>query len=262
MNYTTSEKELLAVVYAFDKFRSYLIGSKVTVFTDHSALKYLFEKKDAKPRLIRWVLLLQEFDLEIKDRKGSDNQVADHLSRLENGGQLVDHIPINDSFPDEHLLAISNSHVPWFADIVNYLACQVLPPDLTYQQRKKFLHDVRLYLWDEPFLFKRCVDQVIRRCVPEDEMDNILQHCHSSEYGGHFGGTRTAMKVLQSGFYWPNLFKDSHLFVMQCDRCQRVGNISRRHEMPLTNILEVELFDVWGIDFMGPFIPSNQNLYI
>ncbi|KAL4319993.1 hypothetical protein GQ457_18G008690 [Hibiscus cannabinus] len=84
VNYTTTEKELLATIFAFVKFRSYLIGAKVTVYTDHSAIKYLRSKKDAKPRLIRWILLLQEFDMEIIYRKGTENQVADHLSRLEN----------------------------------------------------------------------------------------------------------------------------------------------------------------------------------
>ena len=104
MNYTTTEKEMLAVVFALDKFRSYLVGSPMTVYTDHSALKYLFTKQDAKPRLIRWVLLLQEFDLHVRDKKGVENVVADHLSRLSFEDPTSD-LPIRDSFPDEQLLA-------------------------------------------------------------------------------------------------------------------------------------------------------------
>ncbi|XP_062158728.1 uncharacterized protein LOC133866205 [Alnus glutinosa] len=111
-----------------DKFSSYLIGSKVIIFTDHAALKYLFAKKDAKPRLIRWVLLLQEFDLEIRDKKGSENVVADHLSRLlheEEGSEL----PLGEQFSDEQLFAI-NVHPPWYADIVNYMTTKVFLPML------------------------------------------------------------------------------------------------------------------------------------
>ena len=106
LNYATTEKELLAIVFAFDKFRPYLIGNKVIVHTDHSAIKYLLTKKDTKPRLIRWVLLLQEFDVEIKDKKGMENSMADHLSKLEGPKNEV---KINDNFPDEQLLAISDS---------------------------------------------------------------------------------------------------------------------------------------------------------
>ncbi|KAK1618932.1 hypothetical protein QYE76_024449 [Lolium multiflorum] len=103
-NYATTEKELLAVVFACDKFRPYIVDSKVTIHTDHAAIRYLMTKKDAKPRLIRWVLLLQEFDLHIIDRKGADNPVADNLSRLEN--IAYDPVPVNDSFPNEQLAVI------------------------------------------------------------------------------------------------------------------------------------------------------------
>ena len=110
-------------MFACDKFRPYIVDSKVTVHTDHAAIKHLMQKKDAKPRLIRWVLLLQEFDLHIIDRKGAGNLVADNLSRLENLPN--DPLPIDDSFPDEHLAAINVSHsTPWYADYANYIVAK------------------------------------------------------------------------------------------------------------------------------------------
>ncbi|KAL4361542.1 hypothetical protein GQ457_04G018050 [Hibiscus cannabinus] len=175
---------------------SYLIGTKVIVHTDHSAIKYLVTKKDPKPRLIRWILLLQEFDLEVKDRKGTENQVADHLSRLDNPHNQDRDVEISDSFPDEKILFATA--ISWYADIVNFLVSGIVPPDLSSQDRKKFRHDAKFFYWDEPYLFKQCADQVLRRCVPEEEQKDIMYHCHAASCGGHFGGNRTATKILQS----------------------------------------------------------------
>ncbi|KAK8658469.1 hypothetical protein V6N13_036675 [Hibiscus sabdariffa] len=125
MNYTTTEKELLVVVFAFDKFRPYLIGTKVIVHTDHSAIKYLVNMKDVKPRLIRWILQLQEFDLEVVDRKGTENQVTDYLSRLEHISECHDNLDIQEEFPDEKILYATA--IPWYADIVNFLVSGILP---------------------------------------------------------------------------------------------------------------------------------------
>ncbi|XP_022841909.1 uncharacterized protein LOC111365593 [Olea europaea var. sylvestris] len=148
LNYATTEKELLAIVYAFDKFRSYLVGSKVIVYTDHAAIRYLMEKKDAKPRLIRWILLLQEFDLEIKDKKGSENMVADHLSRLEDT-ERTEIVEINEIFPDEQIFGVMET--PWYVDIVNYLARSIIPPDYSSHQKKKFF--VELFdVWGIDFM--------------------------------------------------------------------------------------------------------------
>ncbi|GKC85794.1 reverse transcriptase domain-containing protein [Tanacetum coccineum] len=178
-NYTVTEKELLVVVFAFDKFRSYLILSKIVVFTYHSALKYLFTKKDAKPHLIRWILLLQEFDIEIKNKKGAENVAANHLSRLENPNltELRDE-DINDNFPDETLMNVSSKdeEIPWFADFANYL--------------------------EEPYLFKVCPNGMIRRCVYGSETRKILDECHHGSIGGHYGPSTTTKKFFDAGFYW------------------------------------------------------------
>jgi hypothetical protein len=124
MNYTTTEKELLAIVFVCDKFRSYLVGSPVLVFNDHATLKYLLSKKDSKARLVRWILLLQEFDITIKDKKGTENVVADHMSRL-TIDSTSDITQNNDYFPDEYLLYVAT--MPWFANIVNFLVSGHLP---------------------------------------------------------------------------------------------------------------------------------------
>ncbi|XP_070020654.1 uncharacterized protein [Nicotiana sylvestris] len=161
MNYIFIEKELLAVVWVFDNFRSYLVGIKVIIYTDHSAI------------------------------------------RLENRNHVAEGGAIKETFPDEQLLAITSSTTPWYANYVNFIASGVTPPELTPDNRRRFLHDVRLYMWDEPFLYRLCAEQ-----------------------------------------------------------CQRTGLITKKHKMPLQNILVVELFDVWGIDFMGPFPYSNDHRYI
>ena len=182
-NYAITEKEFFSYcVLLVISFRPYIVDSKVTIHTGHAAIKYLRDKKDAKPRLISWVLLLQEFDLHIVDRKGADN-----LSRMEN--ILDDSIPVNDSFPDEQLAVINASSCdnPWYADYANYIVSKFIPPNFTYQEKKKFFFDLRHYFWDDPHLYKG-VDGIITRCVPEHEQEQVLRKCHSSPYGGHHAG--------------------------------------------------------------------------
>ena len=258
-NYTTTEKEFLVVVFALEKFRSYIVGSPVTLFTDHAALKYLLSKQDTKPRLTRWILLCQEFNLAIKDKNGVENVVADHLSRLVPESNSHG-IPIGDSFPDEQLFALV--HYPWYADIVNYLVTGQIPAQWTSQQKKKFLADIKKYYFDDPYLFIYCPDQIMRSCVPNDEQIRILTFCHSEACGGHFSARKTADKILQARFYWPTLFKDCFDFCKTCAQCQQLGGVTKRNMMPLTPILIIEIFYCWGIDFMGPFPPSCGYLYI
>ncbi|GJV65289.1 reverse transcriptase domain-containing protein [Tanacetum coccineum] len=232
-NYTTIEKEMLVVLYAFEKFRSYLIMNKSIVYTDHSALKYLFAKKDAKARLLRWVLLLQEFDFNVVDTKGAENLAADHLSRLENPHKdVLENKNINEHFPLETLGVISSKSTPWFADYANFYAGNFIIKGMSTQQKrnKKLLIFSKLVMKDPP--------------------------------GGHHSANLTAQKVFDASFYWPTIYKDAHELVKNCDSCQRQGKISQRDEMPQYSIQVCEIFDVWGIDFMGPFPFSRGNKYI
>ncbi|GKC33783.1 reverse transcriptase domain-containing protein [Tanacetum coccineum] len=172
IHYTTTEKEMLAVVYAFEKFRPYLVLSKSIVYTESTSLrlKYLMNKQDAKPRFATGgfisFLLLQEFDITIRDKKRSENLLTDHLSRLENPHKdVLENKDINEHFPLETLGVISNGSTPWFADYANYHAGNFIIKGMTTQQKKKFFKDVKHYFWDDPYLFHTYADQIIRRCV-------------------------------------------------------------------------------------------------
>nr|GEU82332.1 reverse transcriptase domain-containing protein [Tanacetum cinerariifolium]GEW04275.1 reverse transcriptase domain-containing protein [Tanacetum cinerariifolium] len=207
------------------------------------------------------ILLLQEFDIEIKDRNGTKNVVADHLSRIEND-KSSDGSELNDNFPGETLMKINTKDEPWFADFTNYLVGDVIPKGITYQQKNKFFSDLKHYFWEEPYLFKVCSDGMIRCYVSEPETRTILDQCHHGPIGGHYGPNVTAKKVLDSGFYWPTIIKEAHTLVRLCETCQKTGNISKHDEMPLNNIRACEIFSIWGIDFMEPFSKSYKFEYI
>nr|GEU77345.1 reverse transcriptase domain-containing protein [Tanacetum cinerariifolium] len=251
-NYTTTEKEMLAVVYAFEKFWSYLIMNKSIVYTDHSALKYLFTKKDYKARLLRWSS--EGVYTARKPLKFS------RLATMDPSGDIMAQItqprrcliqnsigPINESFPLERLNLVSSrgsSSTPWFADFANYHVGNFVVKGMSSQQKNKFFKDVKHYFWDDPFLFKICADQVIRRCVHGQEAIKILKACHYGPIGGHHGPNYTATKVFDSEFYWPNIYRDAQDLVKTCDVCQRQGKISQRDEMPQNSIQVCEIFDV------------------
>ena len=133
--------------------------------------------------------------------------IADHLSRLEKSTEEEKEIEIVENFPDEQLFLLS-TQVPCFADIVNYIACGIIPPKFSHKQKRKLRTYSRFYIWDDPLLFRRGAYIIISRCVPETKQGRILDKCHASPYGRHFVGEITTHKILQSGFYWHTLFKD------------------------------------------------------
>ncbi|GJX78648.1 reverse transcriptase domain-containing protein [Tanacetum coccineum] len=229
-HYTTTEKEMLAVA-----------------------------------RLLRWVSPSRSSHSS-NDTKGAKNLVADHLSRLENPYEnVLDPKEVNEKFPLETLNMVTfhgDSSTPWFADYANYHVGNFIVKGMSSQQKNKYFKDVKHYSWDGPFLFKICSDQVIRRCVHGKEALDILEACHNGPTGGHHGANLTAKKVFDVSFFWPTIYKDAHELVKNCDSCQRQGKISQRNEMPQNSIQVCEIFDVWGIDFMGPFPSSRGNKYI
>ena len=171
------------------------MGAKVIIYTDHAALKYLLTKKDAKPRLIRWILLVQEFDIEIRDKKGVENSIADHLSRLQY--KETHESPINDYLRDDTLLKVTDSD-PWYANIVNYMVVGFVTLG---EDKRKLKQQSHLHLWDDSYLYRVCADGLLRRCVSMVEATKIIERCHASPYGGHYGAFRTHAKIWQRGFF-------------------------------------------------------------
>eukprot|EP00253_Pinus_taeda_P033154 PITA_33154 len=166
LNYTVTEREFLAMIHAINKFRHYITGYPVILFTDHSDLRYLANKPITNGRITRWLILLQEFDITIKDQPGKENPVADFLSRMP---KPIDAAIVEDQFPDEHLFVVAVK-TPWYADVANFLAVGA--------------------------------DMHIRRCVREDEIFEILKSYHDEPCGRHFIDRRTGHKVLQTGRDW------------------------------------------------------------
>jgi hypothetical protein len=182
--------------------------------------------------------------------------VADHLSRLQ--FEKSAKLPINDYMRDDTLLKVSITD-PWYANIINYIVAGYIPPRA---DKKKIIKDSRLHLWNDMYLYRVCANGLLTRCILAFETWKILEHCHSLPYGGHYGACCVNAKVWQSGFYWPTMYDDVKSFVRHCSRCQKHGNINARDAMPLTSNLQIDIFDVWGINLMGPFPNSEGCEYI
>nr|GEX17767.1 reverse transcriptase domain-containing protein [Tanacetum cinerariifolium] len=208
----------------------------------------LIDVLKSRKKAIAWKLT----DIRVIDTKGAKNYAVDHLLRLENPYENVfDPKEINETFPLESLnkVAHQDPSTPWFTEFANYHAGKFIIKGTTTQQKQKFLKDVRHYFWDDPYLFKTCLDQIVRRCVAGQEAIDILKACCSGPTGGHYGANYTAKKVFDSGFYWPTIYKDAFELVKHCQSCQPQGKISQKDEMPLNSIQDlppvIEVFFCW-----------------
>eukprot|EP00253_Pinus_taeda_P029944 PITA_29944 len=156
------------------------------------------------------------FHLTIVEKLGKENVVADFLSRLDLPGGEEE--TVDDQMPDEHLFAILVLF-PWFADIANYLVSAQFPPHLSSKEKSRIVRKSASFTWIGGNLFKLGPDQILRHCVSEEEVFDILLTCHDGPCGGHFAAKRTAFKILQAGYYWPTLHQDVRRYISQCDRC-------------------------------------------
>ena len=259
LNYIVIEKEFLVVVHAINKFRHYIIGYETFVHIDHSTIRYFMNGPITNGRVTRWLLLLQEFNITMLDRPGKQNIVADFLSRVQN---IKEDSLVEDKFPDEYLFAVT-TQTPCFADIANYLVIRKLPSYLFPREKRKIIQESARYSWITNKLYKTGLDLMIRRCVREDGMPNILKACHDEPCGVHFADKRTTYKILSLGYYWPSIFKDAKEYVRRCDSCQRVGKPAPSNEMPLQTQVLIEPFEKWALDFIGSInSPSKQKKYI
>eukprot|EP00253_Pinus_taeda_P007145 PITA_07145 len=172
-------------------------------------------------KVTRWLLLLQEFNITVLDRPRKQNTVADFLSRIQN---IKGDSPVEDKFPYEYLFVVT-TQTPWFADVANYLVTGKLPSHLFPREKRKIIQNSSKYSWIYNELYKTGPDLMIRICVREDEMPDILKSCHDEPCGGHFANKRTMYKILSLEYYWPSIFRDAKEYVRRCDNCQRVGNL-------------------------------------
>eukprot|EP00253_Pinus_taeda_P029793 PITA_29793 len=200
------------------------------------------------------------FDLTIVDKLGKENVVADFLSRID--------LPISkegmmdDQMPDESLFSISLLSL-WFADIANYLVSAHFPPHLSSKEKSKIMSKSAPFTWIGGNLSKLGPDQILRICVREEEVFDILLTCHDGPCGGYFAAKGTAFKILQEGYYWPTLHQDVKRYTSQCDRYQMMGKPTPKDEMPMQPQVNFEPFEKWGMDFAGPINPpSKQRKYI
>jgi len=247
LKYSHVEKLALAAVQAVQRFRHYILLRKTTVISDCNPMTYILTKQLLGGKYSKWIVILQEFDLEFEKSKSKKSLVF---------AELMCDFPYTDTetvveepIADESLFLISTLD-PWFGDIIIYLQTQTFRPDASKAERRKIRFQSQQYRIIGDTLYRRGADLVFRRCLTHEEAEKVLNDCHSGACGGHMSGYATAQKVLRAGYFWPSMFKDCIIAVRKCHNCQVFDRKMRAPPAPLHPIIAVGPFAKWGIDFI------------
>ena len=245
-NYTTIEKEALAMVYAVNKFRHYLLSNRFIFYVDHLALQYLVNKPQVSGRLARWLLLFLEFDFKVIYKPGKTHGVADALSRNEGAEPATG---ILDQTTDAQLFSMQPD---WIHPIIEYLQTGTFPPSMTKEARKRLAYQAIPFQLVQRKLYRQGKDSRLRQVISDSQAPMILQELHKGNVGDHFSQNITIRKVLDAGYWWPTLYKDTYKYCQTCHECQKTEGLPKLVSTKLITTLPAEPFMKWGLDFVGP----------
>eukprot|EP00253_Pinus_taeda_P022688 PITA_22688 len=245
--YAYVEKLALAAVCAVQRFRHYILLRTTTVILDYNPMTYILSRQLLGGKYSKWIVILQEFDLEFTAAKSKKSLVfAELLCSLPSAATSSQ---IEELIPDETLFLI-NTLDPWYGDIIVYLQTSSFRPETSKDARRRIRHQAQPYRIVRDTLYRLGVDSVLRRCLTFEEAERVLNDCHSGACGGHMSGYATAQKILRAGYFWPSIFKDCILVVRSCHECQIYQQKMRAPAAPLHPVVTVGPFAKWGINYV------------
>jgi hypothetical protein len=247
LRYSHVEKLALAAVIAVQRFHHYILLRTTTVIVDSNPMYHVLTRQVLGGKYSKWIVILQEFDLEFMKAKAKKSLVfVELICALPRADEIIEP---RDSLPDESLFLISTSD-PWYGDILLYLQTQRFHPNISREERQCIRHHSCHYIILDDTLYRHGIDTILRQCLIHEEAECILNDCHLGACGSHLSGMATAQKILHAGYFWPLIFKDCIEAVKKCPLCQIFNKKACTHPMALHPIIAIGPFAKWGINFM------------
>jgi hypothetical protein len=247
LRYSHVEKLALATIIVVQRFCHYILLHTTTVIPDSNPMYHILTHQVLGGKYSKWIVILQEFDLEFTKAKAKKSLVfAKLICALPRADENIEH---RDSLPDESLFLISTFD-PWYGDILLYLQTQHFHPNISHEERRCIRHHSRRYIILGDTLYHHGIETILRRCLIHEEAEHILNDFHLGTCGSHLSGMATAQKILRAGYFWPSIFKDCIEAVKKFPPCQIFNKKAHTHPMVLHPIITIDPFSKWGIDFM------------